>query len=938
MIRTNRSSFTMTLIASAIAAALLPQVTLAKPADQGAQGTAAQTSSSSTTKQSTKQRNKKQDDSEKNAVDLGSVTVTSPLRASLESAQEIKRNSRMVVDSIVAEDIGKLPDNTVADALQRVTGVQVSQGFQGETNGVVVRGLPNVATTLNGRQIFGSGGRAFAFQDLPATAVSALKVYKTTQASMIAGGIAGTVDIRTFRPFDFKGSKVAATFTETRQKDGGHNDPTASVLLSDRWKTDYGEFGALINAGITTMHYDYNVAYVDSNLTSVLSDGSGNVVRNDNGDLVVGNNQYGANYNVGWRKRPEANYALQWRPNDSTEVYLEGLYTWISDKYNQTYYFSGPQNQVPPSSLTTSDQCFPIGLTSSPYYGQTICPITSAQYTGNYYAATSTQARHQWGHNSQNAIGVKWHSGNLKLSSDLSYNSSSFETDNFVIDTFLDAYHQPLTTYYHYPNTWGLVGNPQLDPKNYYLNGLYQQWNNNSATQTAWRGDGNYYFGGDLVSSIDFGLRYADTETKASGAQFNQGPPGGPWLADGSPNPANNVYNLFGSSYFCNIPTDSSVPDGALSGCYNYLTKNANALREFYGLADGKLPAQKGQYFDITEKKLAAYAQINYGNDLFGLPFDGVIGLRAERVKRNLAAYNYDTVSGTYSPTGLNTSELQWLPNATFNLHFTDDLQMRLSAGKTVSYPSFGSLNPSLTLSPATANTIATGGGGNPNLKPTKSNSYDATLEWYFSRAGSLTGGVFYHDITGYIENYSAEETINGTQYLISGPKSSGAGHLDGVELAYQQFFTFLPGAWSGLGVQANYTYIDSSLKTPAIDGNGFITTSFQNVSKNNYNLVLMYEKYGFSARLAYNYRSRYPEFFLAASSVIGNNAQMYDKPANMLDLSLSYDISKHFTVVLNATNLNNAHFQSFAGPGTILPQDYRYQDRSVGLGVRMKF
>lgn len=930
---------TTTLLASAIAACLSPVYAgaiapAAKAAAAQVTGGTSSTNDSSKAAQAARQRREEQ--AKKRAINLSAVNV-SPLRSSIESAQEIKRDSRMVVDSVVAEDIGKLPDNTVADALQRVTGVQVAQGFQGETNTVVVRGLPNVVTTWNGREIFNAGGRQFSFQDLPATAVSRLDVYKSTDAPMVTGGIAGTVDIRTFRPFDFKGFKAAATLTGTHQKFGGHTDPTASFLISNRWSTNVGEFGALLNAGITTMHYDYNVSYVDDNLTRVMTDGSGNPVRTNNGDLIVAPNQYGANYNIGWRKRPEANYALQWRPNDSTEMYLEGLFTWDSDQYNQTYYFTGPQNVVAPTQYTVSGDCFPIGLTGSAYYGQTICPLTSASFTGNYYAATSTQAHQEWGHNFQNAWGMKWHGDRLNLSTDVSRTSSSYEVNNFVINTYLNAYDSPLTTYYNYPNSWGLTGNPQLNPHNYYLNGLYQQWNNNSATQTAWRGDGNYDINGNFFNSVDFGLRYADTTAKAMGAFFDQAPPGGAYLANGAPNPANNVYDLFGSSYFCSIPRDSAVPGGALSGCYNYLTSNEDALRQFYGLATGKLPAQQGQYFNIGEKTYSAYAQLNYGNELFGLPFDGVLGLRVEQVKRNLNAYTYDTASNAYSPIGLNTNEHNWLPNATFNLHFTDDLQMRLSAGKTIQYPGFGQLNPSLTLSPATANTIATGGGGNPNLKPTKSNSYDATLEWYFSKAGSLTGGVFYHDITGYIENYNFEENINGTTYLISGPQSSGSGHLDGVELAYTQFFTFLPGALDGLGLQANYTYIDSKLKTPAMTGSGFISTSFQNVSKNNYNLVLMYEKYGFSARLAYNYRSRYPEFFLASSSVIGNNAQMYDRPANMLDLSLSYDVSKNLAVVLNATNLTHATFHSYAGPGTALPQDLRYQDRTVGLGIRLK-
>ena len=273
-----------------------------------------------------------------------------------------------------------------------------------------------------------------------------------------------------------------------------------------------------------------------------------------NGNLLVANNQYGANYNIGYRKRPEANYALQWKPNDNTEVYLEGLYTWISDRYNQPYYFSGPQNVVAPSQFTASSHCFPIGTAGSPYAGQTICPLTSAQFTGNYYAATSTQAHEDWGHNIQNSLGIKWHGDSVNLSSDVTRNSSNYQNQRFVIDTYLDAKTQPLTTYYNYPNTWGLVGNPQLNPANYYLNGLYQQWNNNSATQTAWRFDGDWSFDGGIFNSLDFGARYANTTAKATGAQFDQAPPGGAYLADGSPNPQNNVLGLFGSSYFCNVP------------------------------------------------------------------------------------------------------------------------------------------------------------------------------------------------------------------------------------------------------------------------------------------------------------------------------------------------------------------------------------------------
>lgn len=394
---------TMTLLATAIASSLAPafaDTTLAA-AQATAQASTSQTTTSGTTPSTTTPANKKSklapqagssQPTAETAQTLQGVVVT-PLQDSLRSAQSIKENSTMVVDSVVAEDIGKLPDNSVADALQRVTGVQVAPDFQSETSTVVIRGLPNAVTTLNGREIFGSNGREFSFQDLPATAVSGLDVYKSTTASMITGGIAGTVDIRTFRPLDFDGFKASATYTDTNSKYGAHTDPNGSFLVSDRWHGDYGDFGALIGGGMQTDHYDYNAPYVDSNLTSVLTNGKGVPIRNSNGDLVVGNNQYGADYNIGYRERPEANYAFQWKPNDNTEVYVEGLYTWLHDEYNQPFFFTGPQNVVAPNNVTTNNSaCFPVGLRGSPYYGQTICPVNSASYTGNYYTATSTQA------------------------------------------------------------------------------------------------------------------------------------------------------------------------------------------------------------------------------------------------------------------------------------------------------------------------------------------------------------------------------------------------------------------------------------------------------------------------------------------------------------------------------------------------------------------
>lgn len=931
-----RNRISLTILAAAIAAAFAP----AHAQDaQATEGTGTQQSAKASTQDGQAKTRKKgtaDHDAKKHVVDLSQMTVT-PLRQSLASAQSLKQDSRMVVDSIVAEDIGKLPDNSVADAMQRITGVQVAQGFQGETSSVVVRGLPNVITTLNGREIFSGVGRGFAFQNLPATAVKTVQVYKSSEASLPDGGIAGVVDMQLYRPFDFDGPKAAVTYTATHSKYGGRTDPNFSVLASDRWQTGIGEVGALVNASFMAQHYQYNAVWGD--FPKVLTDGTGQPMRTGTGNLIAAPNGFGADYNIGYRQRPELNYALQWKPNDNTEFYAEGLYDWVSDKYNQPFYFSFPVGAVTPSNLTVSNHCYADQLTGSPFQGQTICDAASGTWTGNTYAATSTQAHLQHGQDMQHAIGVKWHGDRLRLSSDLSYGSTSFKDHTFIIDTFLKG---PVTTVWNGTSgdqqNWSLGGNQQLNPNNYYLNGLFQTWHTERGKQYAWRGDGTWDINGGFFSYLDFGLRYADHKARYTGSvEVSTPPPGGAGTGNivQTPNPANQVTARFPDSYFCAMPTTSAIPVSWLTGCFNYLTANADAIRNLYGLPAGLAPENPGRFYHIDEKTLAGYLQAGYDTTLFGLPVDGLMGVRIERTKRNLDAFSFNAATSVYSPLSVGTSKPVYLPNLSFNLHFTDALQLRLVAAKTVTYPGFGQLNPSISLNPGTINRAGAAASGNPNLKPIKSNNYDASLEWYFAPSGYISGGVFYRDINGYIQNYVTNVTINGAAYQLSSPQSAGSGHLNGAEVAYQQFFDFLPGAFSGLGVQLNYTYIDGSTRSPQYIGGPEVASPLQNVSKNNYNAVLMYEKYGFSARLAYNYRSRFIDFF-TQPTVAGNHDEI--KPANQLDLSIGYDVNPYTTMVLSATNLTGEDLHQYWGDGNTRPRDIRYQDRTVGLGVRFKF
>src|SRR6202044_2967992 len=176
---------------------------------------------------------------------LNEIVVTG-IRLSLKSALDQKKNSDQVVDSIVSEDIGKLPDNNVIEALQHVTGVQISRNAA-EANMLLIRGLPDIATTLNGRDIFTSFGRYITLQDVPAELLSRVDVEKSPRADDIEGGIAGLIDVRLHRPFAFDGAEIAGGFQETYSSLSGKTDPSGSFLASDRWQTSSGEWGILVD-------------------------------------------------------------------------------------------------------------------------------------------------------------------------------------------------------------------------------------------------------------------------------------------------------------------------------------------------------------------------------------------------------------------------------------------------------------------------------------------------------------------------------------------------------------------------------------------------------------------------------------------------------------------------------------------------------------------
>ena len=188
------------------------------------------------------------------AVELDRVEVRG-LRGSLVDALTIKQGSMQIVDAIVAEDIGKFPDNNLVEALQRVTGVQTTDLGDGEPTTVSIRCLKDVNTTNNGRNIFTASGRSVALADVPASLLASVEVFKTRSAAHIETGIAGTLDIRTHRPFDFDGRRFVVAARAIHQEQNNETDPNVSLLASNTWDVGGGRFGALVNVSYAETNY-----------------------------------------------------------------------------------------------------------------------------------------------------------------------------------------------------------------------------------------------------------------------------------------------------------------------------------------------------------------------------------------------------------------------------------------------------------------------------------------------------------------------------------------------------------------------------------------------------------------------------------------------------------------------------------------------------------
>lgn len=942
-------------------------------------------------------------DPDADSTELDEVVVTG-IRAQLRSAQAIKQDSEVIVDSITSVDIGALPDRSVSEALQRVPGVTLQRTnaardparLAAEGGGVFVRGLSWVRSETNGRDIFSaSSGRGLSFEDVSADLLAGVDVYKNVAANMIEGGIAGTINLRTRVPFDSSGPLLAVNTDYNYGDLSERGFWSGSILGSNRWDTGIGEIGLLANISVSNVGNRTDSISVDRYDPVVLDAGNASDGR------VAGDTVYVPKY-LGWRtidweqERTAVALALQWRPNDDLLITLQALGA-QADAYNIERAL-GTESVVSPNGTYryNDDDVFIGGTVFQANYNTDTRVGDDTKRTGDVSLSFAYTPNSPW-----------------SFSGDLQYVKSTAEI--YSMTAFTQLANRPdltITIDGDLPTVTSVGGTP-TDQSTYWWAAAMDHIEDNEADELAGRLDATYTFQEDgFWKSVAMGIRgteknYTNRQTGYNwGLLSNQywGNGGGAivYLDDtGYPGgtqdprlPASSELFTFTNFFRGDAPVPgvawfptAALVSGGTANAYDILRNTQSSGWGWTPLSDDfesyRLGGGNGGITELTEKTEAGFIYARFGGDesMFGRRFDGNIGVRVVRTNtQSNTVTTLPVITGACPPPGapladctafnravafssggsldgqaVDHSYTDILPSLNLRVFLTDDLQARFAVSRAMVRPEMYQLQPFTNLSinfeadGYTLDDVApfTGIGGNPALDPIKATNYDFSVEWYFAPTGSLTFAAFHKDITDYIFTGTETQTItNGGvtyDFLMTRYINGDEGTVDGFELAYQQFFDFLPGWLGGFGVQGNFTYIDSSggrntsqnILDPLQNTASGEALPLEGMSPTSYNAALLYERYGISARLAYNWREEY----LLTTSAANVNAPVWASDYGQLDGSVFYSITDDLKIGIQSTNILNERTVLKVGNETRKPPyNWVDTDRRVAIVLRAAF
>ncbi|WP_309629836.1 TonB-dependent receptor [Brevundimonas sp.] len=869
--------------------------------------------------------------------------VVTGFRSSLQRALSIKRNEAGAVDAILAEDMADFPDQNLAEAIQRLPGVTIDR-VNGQGTTISVRGLGSdfTRTRINGLEAQaangGSRNRSFDFSMFASELFNSIRVRKTQSAEIEEGSLGATVDLQTGRPLDFNESG----FRSALSAQASYNDlsettiPRLAGLLS--WSNEDQTFGALVS-----------VAY--SERAPVL--GSFNTTRWQRGDAANVNpttgSPYGRGQNFGgcipctttaqrdtvlnafypriprytlgetFEDRLGMTAALQWRPRETTEVNLDLLWSRFNSETEspniEAWSFSrAAVNQVVVRAyeIDAARNAFSYGV----FDNMIVAAENGFTRNESNFYQTSLNARHDFTDRLHGTLKLGVNRSEARTPLNVAYRFETAANNTYTYDA-RDNNRQPLLDY-----GFDVTSGQRFTLVNATRSNGGGNFENNVASGALaydWTDSISFKLGGEYRTYAfeTFGLARAIT----------------------SPTGADRIVGVDAVGRVVDIGGYVNAPSGT---DLRFIVPDIDALARTLSIYNNPLVANRSER-EVDETDNGIFLQSDFNTMLGSWVVRGNVGIRYATTEVTakgwqtvtagtppVPSFNYVTTENEYSDT---------LPS--FNLVFEprEDLLVRFGAAKVMSRPTLGDLTPGGSVAPTTR-TVSY---GNPLLNPFRATNYDASIEWYFQNEGLLAVAVFHKEIDSFITSVTeglAYNTLGLPLELLQGAAqptdifqvtrriNGQGGTLDGVEIQYQQPFTFLPGFWSNFGFTGNITFVDSEVSYGTAGKN-----RLTGQSKNTANATLYYEDGPFQARVSAAHRSQYLLSFPGAN---GNSEEGVNDTTN-IDFSMSYDFSDSMTVSLEGINMTDEYVDRYVD---VLDRvsDYRHTGREVAIGLRWKY
>lgn len=830
---------------------------------------------------------------------LDGIQITG-VRASLATAINDKRAASGVVDSITAEDIGKFPDLNLSESLQRVTGVTISRGTDGEGRRVSVRGAPSefTQTTLNGMLVAsGNAGRDFNFDTFASELFSNVSLFKTPTADMQEGGLAATVDLRTPSPLDIRDGMVAVASVQGHYASQGLNkvSPRASGMLGGRFMD--GRLGALVSVaksstaarGDIAQGFGFNTLYGAGYRPAA---GSSLEVNGRTVTDVAELNQIARSTYIPTlprvgpeileRDRLGVTGTLQFQATDDLRITLNTLHaSYDIANLRPTYDgMPGYGNARAPRSLTVENGYALVGLFDNvPQRSETVAEDINAKIN-------------------HTTLDAKWDVGeNWTFSGQIGHsNAREDEIRRTYLYQLVDSYQYDMRNA-HYPQ-FGPVNKDYTNVAEYSPGQLRFRPEQRRDQINSARFDAQHHFTDGALTSIQAGVHYRDQRKTRSRGE------------------ARRAFTTPFSELAVPLPVSRFLKDAPAGTPTNYPIVDIKRGRELLLPDNTAYPTDFPGVFSVSEQVMAGFVRSDWDFDLGERRLQADLGVRVARTQQT--SDGYSIAGGVPEAVSIKQSYTDVLPNLNARLELTPELMARFSLNKAMTRATLTDLSPGATVSATTLSATA----GNPNLAPFRATQADLALEWYFADEALLSATVFYKNIDSFIARVTEQEVLTGTNLIndagenVSGqvfnvtrPANGKGGKLHGVELAWQQPFTFLPDPFDGFGMLVNATWSDS--RGSITQGGVESTERLPGQSKLSYNFVTYYEKFGLSLRAAYTYRSNYIEAF-EGRNIAGDLMIRRQDSRGQLDLSARYSVNDHLSFSVDALNVNGANSYSY--------------------------